>query len=354
MQENKKELYNIIIAGAIVGLAGVLLAKFGNPGNMGFCIACFIRDSAGALKMHTAPVVQYLRPEIIGLILGSFIISLVKKEFRPYGGSSPVSRFLLGMSIMIGALIFLGCPLRMVLRMGAGDLNAWVAFLGFALGIYVATLFLNKGFSLGRAYKQNISEGIGMPLIQIILLAVFLFMPKLLAFSEEGPGSKHAPVWMSLGFALVIGAVLQMSRLCMAGSLRDIFVMKDFRLFYGSAAILVVALIGSIATSSFNFSFADQPIAHSEHLWNILGMFLVGFASVLAGGCPIRQLILTGTGNGDSALTVVGMAVGAACCHNFGWASSGKGTTAGGRAALIVAMIYCFYLAYSQSVAKKA
>ena len=51
--------------GALCGLVAVLLAIFGNPGNMAICIACFIRDTAGALGMHQAAVVQYARPEII-------------------------------------------------------------------------------------------------------------------------------------------------------------------------------------------------------------------------------------------------------------------------------------------------
>ena len=36
-------------------------------------------------------------------------------------------------------------------------------------------------------------------------------------------------------------------------------------------------------------------------------MALVGWGSVLLGGCPLRQLILAGEGNGDSAVTVLGM-----------------------------------------------
>ena len=49
---------------------------------------------------------------------------------------------------------------------------------------------------------------------------------------------------------------------------------------------------------------------------------LVGWGSVLLGGCPLRQLILAGEGNGDSAVTVFGMIVGAAFAHNFGLAGS--------------------------------
>ena len=33
-------------------------------------------------------------------------------------------RFLLGMVMMIGALAFLGCPLRGILRLAGGDLTA--------------------------------------------------------------------------------------------------------------------------------------------------------------------------------------------------------------------------------------
>ena len=49
---------------------------------------------------------------------------------------------------------------------------------------------------------------------------------------------------------------------------------------------------------------------------------LVGWGSVLLGGCPLRQLILAAQGNGDSAVTVFGMLVGAALAHNFGLAGN--------------------------------
>lgn len=46
----KKVNWIVVIAGALVGLAAVLLTALGNPANMGFCIACFLRDIAGALQ----------------------------------------------------------------------------------------------------------------------------------------------------------------------------------------------------------------------------------------------------------------------------------------------------------------
>ncbi|MCX5873742.1 MAG: YedE-related selenium metabolism membrane protein, partial [Deltaproteobacteria bacterium] len=102
----------IIAVGAIIGVLAALLQKLGNPGNMGICVACFDRDIAGALGLHRAEVVQYLRPEILGFGLGAFLSSLLFGEFKPRGGSTPFARFILGMIAMIGALVFLGCPWR--------------------------------------------------------------------------------------------------------------------------------------------------------------------------------------------------------------------------------------------------
>ena len=49
----KKENWLVIIAGVLVGVAALVLTKLGNPANMGFCIACFERDIAGAVGLHS-------------------------------------------------------------------------------------------------------------------------------------------------------------------------------------------------------------------------------------------------------------------------------------------------------------
>src|SRR5690554_5038547 len=139
----------IALVGALVGALAVALVAFGNPVNMGICIVCFIRDTAGALGLHRAPVVQYIRPEIIGIALGAWLMSLRGGDFRVRGGSAPFTRFILGFFVVVGALMFLGCPLRMVLRLAGGDLTAVFGLLGFTAGILVGVAFLNRGFTLG-------------------------------------------------------------------------------------------------------------------------------------------------------------------------------------------------------------
>ena len=48
------------------------------------------RKHKGGVKMHTAPVVQYVRPEIIGIVLGSMVMALIGGEFKAKGGSDEV------------------------------------------------------------------------------------------------------------------------------------------------------------------------------------------------------------------------------------------------------------------------
>lgn len=354
-----KDKIILIVTGLIVGIAAVVLTANGNPGNMGFCIACFIRDISGALKLHSAGAVQYIRPEIIGLVLGSFIISLAKGEFKPRGGSSPMLRFMIAFCVMVGALVFLGCPLRMVLRLAAGDLNALVGLIGFACGIGIGCVFLNNGFSLGKAYKQHTLEGLALPAINVGLLILLTAGSSLVVFSTTGPGSKHAPIILALGIGLIVGAFAQRSRMCFAGGIRDTILLKDVTLLTGFIGVFVAALIGNLIAGSFNLGFTGQPIAHAQHIWNFLGMLVVGLGSVMLGGCPLRQLILAGEGNSDSSIAVLGYAVGAAFAHNFSLASSaasadslgGPGTN--GKVAVFICLAFLLVVACIKTFAKK-
>lgn len=336
----KKENIFPIITGTLIGLAALLLGHLGNPGNMGLCIACFWRDIAGGLGLHSAPVVQYLRPEIIGIILGAFLISLFTKEFKVTGGSAPLIRFFVSFFVMIGALVFLGCPLRMILRLGSGDLNALIGLLGFAAGIITGAIFLKNGFTLGRSSEQPKASGFIFPAIAVTLLVFLMIKPAFIKFSTEGPGSMAAPVVVSLICGLVIGALCQQSRMCLAGGIRDIYLIKSFNMVYGYIALFIVVLIGNLIMGKFKLGFTEQPVAHSEHLWNFLGMALVGLGSTIIGGCPLRQTILASEGNADSGIAVLGLVFGAAFAHNFSLASSADGTTPNGRIAVIIGLIF--------------
>lgn len=351
--KTKNEKTVIILAGCIIGVIASLLVYFGNPSNMGFCIACFLRDTSGALGLHRAAPVQYIRPEIIGLVLGSFILALINKEYKAKGGSSPMTRFILGFFVMVGCLMFLGCPFRMIVRLAGGDLNAIFGLIGFVLGILAGVFFLNKGYSLKRTYKLPKAEGMIFPILEAVILILLIAAPGFIYFTEEGggPGAKHAAVIISLAAGLIVGALAQKTRLCMVGGFRDLILFKESKLLLGFIAIFASALIANLIltgitdVSFFKLGFEGQAIAHTDGLWNLLGMMLTGFACVLLGGCPLRQLILSGEGNTDSAITIIGLMVGAAFCHNFSLASSGEGPTLNGKIAVIIGLIVVLIIA---------
>ena len=342
----------IISVGVIIGILASILQKLGNPANMGICVACFDRDIAGAIGLHRAGVVQYLRPEILGFVLGSLIAAYCFMEFRPRAGSAPIVRFVLGAFAMIGALVFLGCPWRALLRLAGGDLNAILGLAGLALGIWIGTLFLKGGYNLGRAERTYTSVGWLFPLMIIGLLILRCIFPKVdggtqrgvLFSSLKGPGAMFALLFFSLIVGLAIGFLAQRSRFCTMGAIRDLVLFRQLHLFSGVLALLIAATITNLILGQFNAGFAGQPVAHDKHFWNFAGMLLAGLAFCLAGGCPGRQLFLAGEGDGDAAIFVIGMITGAAFAHNFGLASSPKGIGVHGASAVIIGLLVCLLI----------
>ena len=354
--------WGIIVAGVIIGLLAPLLQKAGNPPNMGICVACFERDIAGALGLHRASVVQYLRPEIVGFVLGSLVAALIFREFKARVGSAPIVRFVLGVFAMIGALAFLGCPWRALLRLAGGDLNAILGLAGLAVGVAIGVQFLKSGYDLGRSHRTHAAAGWIMPVIMLGLLLLAILSPKFLEggaifVSEKGPGSMHAPLAVALAVGLVIGFLAQRTRFCVMGSIRDVILMGDTHLISGVGGLVVAALVTNLFLGQVRFGFAAQPVAHSAHLWNFLGMTLAGLAFALAGGCPGRQLFLCGEGDGDAAVFVLGMITGAAFAHNFGLAAAPDrvvdgllqvgGVSTAGMVAVILGLVVCVVVGFA-------
>ena len=248
-----------------------------------------------------------------------------------------------------------------ILRLAGGDLNALLGGLGFVLGILAGVFFLKKGYSLKRSYSMARLEGFLFPAIQVVVFILLVAAPAFIYFTEAGggPGAKHAAVLISLAAGLIVGALAQRTRLCMVGGIRDVVLFREPKLLMGFGAILVSALVCNLILNGvgeatfFHLGFKGQPIAHTDGLWNCLGMLLVGFGCVLLGGCPLRQLVMSGEGNSDSAVTVLGLIVGAAFCHNFGLASSADGPTAAGKIAVLLGIAVVLVIACLNTFKKK-
>ena len=341
-----------VVAGAALGIIAPLLSYNGNPANMGFCAACFLRDTAGAIGLHQATPVQYIRPELIGLVLGAFASALLSKQFQPRGGAAPLTRLVLGFFAMLGALIFLGCPWRAYLRLGGGDLTSLAGIIGLFAGVWGSLFFVNRGFSLGKNQLQHSSSsliGVLFSLVLLILLiSQFKFSENGAIFSSvKGPASQHANLWLSLAAGALLGVVMQKSRFCTIGAFRNFILWRDSHLLKGVLALIICTSLTNLVLGQFKLGFSEQPIAHNDYIYNFLAMALCGLCFALAGGCPGKQLVNIGEGNNDAALFVLGMLLGAATAHNFSLAASGTGVAAYTPYVLTIGFAVCAYIGFS-------
>jgi len=342
MHLRDRHMWLVIASGASLGIMGILLAVYGNPQNSGICISCFIENSAGALGFHNNARMQYLRPELIGFVLGSFASAATFREFRSRGGSAPLPRLFAGAFLIVGCAVFIGCPIKLFLRLSAGDLTAVAGVAGLVAGVWAGLKGLEVGVNAGfQSRLEGKGGGLLVPAIFAGLLLFALTRPGFLVASEVGSGGQHAPWMISLGAGLALGALAQRSRFCITGSIRDTLLMGlRTPLLWGLAAFICSAALASMLSGGFNLGMNGQPGAHLDHVWSFLGMALVGTISVLVGGCPFRQLIKSGEGDADAGLVVIGMFIGGAVVQGWGVASTAAGVPMYGKVALLAGMMF--------------
>ncbi|MHC4222538.1 MAG: YedE family putative selenium transporter, partial [Planctomycetota bacterium] len=157
------------IAAGVGALCGLLVAA-GNPGNMGICGACFLRDLGGTLGLMTGKGPKIFRPEVAGIVLGALLFVLLRGRYAARSGSFAVTRFFFGIWMAFGAMVFLGCPFRMLQRLGGGDMNAVVGALGFVAGVGFGLAFERRGYGVGRTQVTAPSVGLLGPTAIALLL----------------------------------------------------------------------------------------------------------------------------------------------------------------------------------------
>jgi hypothetical protein len=275
--------------------------------------------------------------------LGALACVLVRGRFAARSGSFAATRFFFGLWMGIGALVFLGCPFRMLQRIGGGDLNALVGAAGFVAGVGLGHLFERRGYTVGKTEPVATPVGLLGPAAAVLLLV--LFLRGLLA--GPGPGAAgppdHAPWLAALGIATFAGAAMSLTGFCAVSAARQLF-LKRKRMLLAAGCLVAGYAAVALLSGRFQGGSGGQPFAHEDVLWNVLPMALVGLAGVLAGGCPVRQMVMAGEGNGDAFVTVAGIAAGGAIAHNLGAVSSTAGATEPGKWAagvgLLVAVAY--------------
>jgi hypothetical protein len=142
-----------VVYGIVAAVVAAFAGKWGTvspPAAYGLCSACHGRDlvdwvldhAEGARLFVTVAGAGWPLLTVVGLVLGSFLAARRNGEFWSVNIGGNARQFLFGAVVMCAALFVGGCPTRIILRTGYGDLAAALALGGVAVGVVIATLSL--------------------------------------------------------------------------------------------------------------------------------------------------------------------------------------------------------------------
>jgi hypothetical protein len=149
------------VFGVLAGSLVVLAEAFANlypPAAYSFCLTCHTRDLVNTLlgSMFPGPFQTTLLARRVlmvtspAVLLGGFLASRWSGEFKKQKSSRPLVFALYGFIVMTVGILIFGCPTRIAIRTGYGDLYGIAALAAMVLGIWASTFFL-RAIWRGRA-----------------------------------------------------------------------------------------------------------------------------------------------------------------------------------------------------------
>ena len=140
-----------VVYGIVVATLAVVVGEWlgvSPPAAYGLCSACHGRDLADWVVNHTEGKQLFVTAAgagwplltVVGVVLGACLAARRNGEFGSINIGGNARQFLYGGVVMGAALFVGGCPTRIIIRSGYGDLAGVLALGGVAAGIVAATL----------------------------------------------------------------------------------------------------------------------------------------------------------------------------------------------------------------------
>jgi len=141
-----------VFYGVVTAVLAVVVGEWlhvSPPAAYGLCSACHGRDLTDWLLNHIEGRRLFITAAgagatplltVVGLVIGAFLAARRNGEFGSINIGGNVRQFGFGAVVMGAALFVGGCPTRIIIRTGYGDLAGLLALGGVAVGIVIATL----------------------------------------------------------------------------------------------------------------------------------------------------------------------------------------------------------------------
>jgi hypothetical protein len=144
-----------IVYGVAAAVLAALAGQWGHvspPAAYGLCSACHGRDLTDWLLNHvegtklfvTAASAHWPVLTVVGLVAGAFLAARRNGEFGSINIGGNARQFGYGAFVMCAALFVGGCPTRIIIRTGYGDVAGALALLGVAIGVVGATVSMRR------------------------------------------------------------------------------------------------------------------------------------------------------------------------------------------------------------------
>ena len=284
--------------GAVIGLIAVWLQSSATRQTWGICVACFERDVAGGLGLHRAAIVQYLRPEIMGAGVRPAGRRHRHAGIQTARGFRTHRPFCPRHDSCHGRIGVPRCPWRAISARRRRRKRHPLALPAWPRGSVWDALF-KKAIPLVAATARASSPGHSSPSSPS---ACSFFLPHFPAnpgrrkaapcSTREGPLAHSTPLHRFAGAGLHNRHFRAAQPFLHDGAFRDLL-FRYTHLRRGWRPCSPPHWVNAL-TGGLKFGFEGQPVAHSDFLWNYLGMVTAGLAFALAGGHPGRQLFMAG------------------------------------------------------------
>jgi hypothetical protein len=138
-----------VLAGTLL-VGAELVFDIYPPSAYAFCLSCHVRDLMNtiinAVFGSRFPAAEIAGRAVLltspGVVLGALAAAWLNREIAPRRSGQPVLAAALGFLVMTIGIVIFGCPTRIVLRAGYGEVYGVVALAGMLVGIVASTLLL--------------------------------------------------------------------------------------------------------------------------------------------------------------------------------------------------------------------